>query len=108
LAAIPQPSSAIPIPGDYDANGAVDSGDYVLWRKTLGQNGLTLSADGNLNGLVDPADYDVWRAHFGRTSAGATGSASAAVPEPATFLFVALLALVSIPTRRVLPARNRF
>jgi hypothetical protein len=108
LSDIPQPSSAIPIPGDYDANGAVDSSDYVLWRKTLGQSGLTLRADGNLNGLVDQADYDIWRAHFGRTSAGAFGSAGAAVPEPATFLFVVILALVSIPTRRVLPARNRF
>jgi hypothetical protein len=53
-----------PLSGDYNNNGTVDAGDYVVWRKTDGS----------------PAAYDTWRAHFGKTSgsgAVATGFASA-------------------------------
>jgi Tol biopolymer transport system component len=105
FAAIPQPSSAIPIQGDYDANGAVDTRDYVLWRKTLGQSGLTLPADGNLNGVVDQADYDVWRAHFGRTAESASaarGASTRAVPEPSYVTLILLVSLLGLcPVRAV-------
>jgi T5SS/PEP-CTERM-associated repeat protein len=75
------------IPGDFNADGAVDAADYVVWRKTGGM----------------PGDYDTWRANFGRTAAsGATGSAGAAVPEPGTFLLL-FLALVGAGVRRALP-----
>jgi hypothetical protein len=43
-------------PADYNGNGVVDSGDYVLWRKS------------NING---PSGYDNWRAAFG--AAGTPG-----------------------------------
>jgi probable HAF family extracellular repeat protein len=72
------------IPGDFNHDGAVDAKDYVVWRKTDGT----------------PAGYNLWRTHFGQTpgsgsNLGATGSASAAVPEPASALLV-LLGLVII------------
>jgi len=57
--------------GDYNLNGAVDSADYVLWRKTLGQTGANLPADGSgptpgtPNGVVDQADYTFWRSNSG-------------------------------------------
>lgn len=44
--------------GDYNANGVVDSADYVLWRKNPGAYGGT------------PAGYNVWRANYGATSSG--------------------------------------
>jgi hypothetical protein len=79
------------IPGDYNADGSVDAGDYIVWRKTLGQAAVRgLGADGDPNGTIDDADYIVWRTNFGATAAGAAtvaasgaaGAASAAVPEP--------------------------
>ena len=58
------------------AVGVVDSPDYVLWRKTLGQTGLTpfSGADGDGDGSVDADDYGVWRSHFGNLSAAAAGA----------------------------------
>ncbi|HEY3391482.1 MAG TPA: lamin tail domain-containing protein, partial [Lacipirellulaceae bacterium] len=58
------------LPGDYNADGAVDAADYVVWRKN----------DGSTNG------YNTWRTNFGRTAANATSAA--AVPEPAALLIL--------------------
>jgi hypothetical protein len=59
---------APPLP-DYSSNSIVDSGDYVMWRKTSGKSGLALysGADGNGDGTINQYDYAVWRAHFGET-----------------------------------------
>jgi hypothetical protein len=75
--------SVIGILGDYNHNGTVDAGDYVVWRKSLGQSGPALAADSNADGVVDSNDYNFWRTHFGQkavTGAGLAGNA--AVPEP--------------------------
>ena len=49
-------------PGDYNQNGVVDSGDYVLFRKTQGNSVPNFTgADGDGNGIVDQGDYDLWR-----------------------------------------------
>jgi hypothetical protein len=78
--------------GDFNADGAVDAADYVVWRKTDGSQ----------------ARYDLWRANFGHTVGSATGTRHTAtpgagsaasgsprlgeptyaVPEPATFAIV--------------------
>jgi arabinogalactan endo-1,4-beta-galactosidase len=77
--------------GDYNADGAVDVADYVVWRETLDQSGVTLPADGNGNGQIDPGDYDVWRSNFGSvTGSGAGNSAFAAAPEPAALILLAV------------------
>ncbi len=78
------------IPGDFNHDGAVDSADYVIWRKTGGTS----------------AGYNAWRANFGQPpGAGATGSAGAfpeTIPEPASLslLLVAVMALLTRKTRR--------
>jgi hypothetical protein len=82
--------------GDYNQNGLIDTADYVVWRRTLGQ----------------PSTYNAWRQRFG-SSAG-TGSAlevSGGVPEPASlalvgWLFLGLLAL-SRPARHSHSAADR-
>ena len=51
--------------GDYSGDGAVDAGDYTVWRDTYGSDS-NLAADGNGNGVVDEGDLLVWRANFGR------------------------------------------
>jgi hypothetical protein len=73
-------------PGDYNANGAVDAADYVLWRK----NG-PLRNEVDTPGTVNAADYTEWRARFGNPSGGAGGLGAGSVPEPTSLmlLFVA-------------------
>lgn len=70
------------LPGDFNADGVVDTADYVVWRSSLGSHEL-LAADGNGDFVIDEADFQVWRDHFGESlpQAGATGLA-AAIPEP--------------------------
>jgi hypothetical protein len=77
--------------GDYNLNGAVDSADYVIWRKTLGLVGAGLPADGNGNNQIDLNDYTVWRTNFHRTSGSAAGAAAATIAEPATGLTAAII-----------------
>jgi hypothetical protein len=52
--------------GDYDKSGAVDSGDYVLARKQLG-NAVQLNHEvsGVTPGQVTQEDLAAWRARFG-------------------------------------------
>jgi hypothetical protein len=75
-------------PGDFNNNGIIDAADYAAWRKGLGT-------------IYTPADYNVWRAHFGQTAGSASGDiATAAVPEPATFLLLMFAAAGSCLRRR--------
>ncbi|HEY3394212.1 MAG TPA: hypothetical protein VGK58_15975 [Lacipirellulaceae bacterium] len=90
--------------GDYNHNGAVDSADYVIWRKTLGFVGAGLPADGNGNGRIDSDDYNVWKADFGGTSGSAVRNLATTVAEPASGLIasvtVAGFLIASISRRR--------
>ena len=80
--------------GDYNSDGTVDAADYVVWRDSLDQSGAGLAADGNTNGTVDIDDYYVWQSKFGTTIPGGPGtSANATIPEPATWLPLALSAV---------------
>jgi hypothetical protein len=83
-------------PGDYNRDGAVDSADYVEWRKGLGTT-------------HNQSDYNVWRANFGQTiGSGGAGNplgASAeplpiAVPEPATITLLVMVIVVYCARRR--------
>jgi hypothetical protein len=103
------------VAGDYSRDGSTDAADYVIWRKTVGQQSPQLNpttfevislgkmdANGAVSGacgfdkpnceVIDDADFNVWYTNFGG-SAGAPGAGSGGqVPEPATATFV-LLAL---------------
>jgi hypothetical protein len=63
------------VTGDYNANNTVDAGDYVLWRKNLGQP-IALPNENVTPGMVTQDDYDTWRANFGAASAGGGQSLS--------------------------------
>jgi hypothetical protein len=60
-------ATAVPL-GDYNRNGAVDTADYVIWRKTLGST-TNLRANGDNTGasmgVIDDADYNVWTQNYG-------------------------------------------
>jgi poly(beta-D-mannuronate) lyase len=84
--------------GDYNADGAVDAADYVVWRKAYGQQvPAWSSADGNGDGVVDDDDFAVWTAAYGSPAAGS--GAVAAVPEPAA-LTGGVIGLAAIWLRR--------
>ncbi|MGL4511645.1 MAG: lectin-like protein [Lacipirellulaceae bacterium] len=81
-------------PGDYNGDGAVNAGDYTVWRDALGST-TNLAADGNQNGTVDQADYAVWAGNYGASSAAAT-----AVPEPIASLLLLVAAACPAARRR--------
>lgn len=88
--------------GDFDYSGAVDFVDYNFWKSRFGQHAAPFSgADGSGNGIVDAADYRVWRDQLGDSLPGYS-LAAAPVPEPTTFLLLAI-ALVGV----LLPRRGR-
>jgi dockerin type I repeat protein len=104
------------VAGDYNRNNVVDSGDYVLWRKTLGNAGPTanpptsfqdMSANGDvtageLSQVINQGDYTFWRSRFGNVVINSGIGSGSSVPEPAGALLV-LLGLASFACRR----RNR-
>lgn len=86
------------LPGDYNRNGAVDSGDYVVWRNSLGMTG-NIAADGNEDNVVDAKDYQLWRSNLGRTNA-TSGAGTVVVPEPATLVACLIAGLITALRRR--------
>jgi hypothetical protein len=85
------------IPGDFNADGTVDSADYLMWRSAFGTN--RADADGNGDGFIDAADYVVWRDNLSTnlgTAAVAPASAiaGAEIPEPASFVLAMLTTLI--------------
>ena len=64
------------IVGDFNGNGIVDAGDYVVWHKNNGiTNGATVSqGDSDGDGDVDNTDYNYWRVLFGNSSSPGLGA----------------------------------
>jgi hypothetical protein len=86
--------------GDFNADGIVDTGDYLLWRKSMGQTGHQLAADANGNGSVDSGDYDAWQKNFGRVLSRAGGAGETAVPEPSSSALLLIAAAVAVLASR--------
>jgi hypothetical protein len=90
--------------GDFNQDGIVNTADYILWRKSMGQTGANLPADSNGNNQVDMGDLFAWRSHYGENLSGAgSGSSfdsSTTVPEPRG-LAIAILGLIICVAIRV-------
>ena len=92
--------SVVPaLAGDYNVSGAVDAGDYAVWRKMLNQTGAGLAADGDDNNVVNAADYDLCALNYGRTI-GESAAAITAVPEPATIVILLTALMPGVYRRR--------
>jgi hypothetical protein len=53
-------------PADYNDDGFVDAGDYVVWRKLNNSNSqLANEVEGVSPGMVMQDDYDEWKKRFG-------------------------------------------
>ena len=72
-------------PGDFNADGVVDTADYVVWRKGAG--------------AYTPADYTLWRAHFGYPPGSGSAGMSAPIPEPATLTLIIAASLILVARR---------
>lgn len=90
-------TDAVGVPGDYNADGAVNAADYTVWRDNLG-SAFDLSGNGNESGgsagVVDGADYALWRSNYDSLLAGAAQSV-AVIPEPSGIVLL-LCGLVSL------------
>ena len=75
-------------PGDYNADGIVDTADYDLWRSRFGSM-THFAADGNGDGKIDAGDYTIWRDHY-----AAGGGTIQEVPEPAGLPFLSGIAAI--------------
>lgn len=87
------------VSGDFNADGIVDTADYLVWRKTMGQTGHQLAADANGNGSVDIGDFSAWQANFGKVLSGGSGGDSP-VPEPSSAALLLLAAIVAVIASR--------
>jgi hypothetical protein len=84
-------TAASVLAGDYNQDGKVDAGDYVIWRKNPGAFG------------GDPAGYNTWRANFGKPPGSGSSLGASAVPEPAGLV----LSLLGLTVASVVRCRNR-
>jgi len=71
-AAYEMQQSLLPLAGDYNDDGMVDSADYIVWRREDGSE----------------AGYEAWRTNFGNSAAGGGASMSTSVPEPHSLCIV--------------------
>lgn len=61
--------------GDFNRNGIVDAGDYVIGRKQSGSTVVPASgADANGDGKVNDADLVLWSSNFGAAQSPAASS----------------------------------
>ena len=76
----PQAVFVPPIPGDFNGDGVVDSGDLPFWEAGYGLQSGAGPSDGDANGdgVVGGDDFLIWQQNLG---SGATLSATS-VPEP--------------------------
>jgi hypothetical protein len=94
--------TAVSIAGDYNNNGFVDAGDYVVWRRRLNQSN-PLPNDTTPVGVTQ-ADYTLWRSRFGQNAGAASGSIM--VPEPTTMLAASFFIVLFASRRSLLFRRH--
>lgn len=84
------------LPGDFDANGAVEFADFLVLSSNFGQSGAYSEGNADGTGNIEFADFLILSSNFGQ-SAGA----AAAVPEPSSAFLISLgLCAVACGRRR--------
>lgn len=87
----PQASiGVLPIPGDFNQDGAVDIADYTIWRDNLGAPAATLPGAGS-TGTIGVTQYETWRTNFGQAAMSMSSTSGMNVPEPTSSLLVLFL-----------------
>jgi hypothetical protein len=92
---------AAALPGDFNADSAVNGADLAVWRSSFGK---TAGADANSDGRSDGFDALVWQRNQGMS---ASVLAAAAVPEPgAAMLSAGSILVFGAAGRRLVRARR--
>jgi glucose/arabinose dehydrogenase len=86
------------LPGDFDADGDVDTADYDEWQASFGGPLANPAAEGNGNGIADAADYVTWRKNLGSSVHAGAGAGQRRVPEPAAAIHLCQLVGICIIT----------
>src|SRR5262249_23749625 len=92
--------------GDFNSNGRVDAGDYVVWRNSVGST-AALPND-SIGGTVGAGPYSEWKSHLGQTRGSGSGEISTGgmpVPEPASIAFAIMAAICVLSDRRAVSLR---
>jgi hypothetical protein len=92
----------IAMPGDSNANGKVDFGDFQLLEQNFGlTNARWSQGDFNEDGVVDIADFTILMKNYGRRQDGSLAPASQLVdvPEPAALGMLALVMFMRLTQR---------
>ena len=81
---------------DFDEDGDVDSADLDLWQAGYGTSSTAVHMDGDANGDldVDGTDFLIWQRQLSLSAP--ISAASAAVPEPTSFLLATLAGLYGL------------
>ncbi len=82
------PPTSLPLPGDFNNDGKVDTGDYITWQKAKGTNTALLN-DNGLGTPVGQSHYELWRQNFGNARPAGSGSSElvdGTIPEPGAIL----------------------
>lgn len=92
-------NAVVSLPGDYNLDGVVDAGDYVVWRDNVGAPAGALPND-SATGPIGEDQYLVWRQNFGAAAHATPESQPASAPEPGAFtLLIAWGVFASQPRR---------
>jgi hypothetical protein len=87
-----------PVIGDFNNDGGVDAGDYVVWRKASPTDSLP---NDDTPGVVDASDYSDWRANFGKSELASSAALGAdPVPEPPAVMMLLIAILARSMVRR--------
>jgi glucose/arabinose dehydrogenase len=89
--------TAIPAMGDADGDGDVDLGDFAILQDNFGTAASRAEGDVTLDGVVDLEDFSLIKEFLGTDS---RSQQLAQVPEPSTWLLMAISLLGLLALRR--------
>jgi len=81
-------------PGDFDGDGSVEFGDFLVLSKQFGEAGRYVDGDADGNGTVEFGDFLILSSNFG------AASAPSSVPEPSAGLWLPTLLLATTLFRK--------
>ena len=99
-------------PGDFNLDGVVDGKDRDIWLANAWTGTTWAQGDANYDGVVNGLDRDLWFANaslppVGSDLAASVAAPGVAVPEPATFVLLALAAFAATIGARLGPQKVR-
>ena len=94
-------TNSLPANADFDSDADVDGTDFLTWQRGVGIGSTLAEGDASGDRLVDSLDLAEWKTQYETQAASLSAKqvVNAAVPEPASFLLLAVV-LVCMWTHR--------